>query len=180
MNKLWPVIVLLVIISLGAYIWVQKEPYNPYSVDEIDKMLAQDPPWMKQNGEEVVDEENLEEMILDSDLEEVVDESKMAESTSNENDSMDFSSEVRSRWDEKIRSFLENELQVKPSLISAYEKPKLEYDQKKTSENKAKLFDQYSEKLKRIFGRNVYIRYLEEKHHYNKEISEQVDFEIEF
>jgi hypothetical protein len=180
MNKLWPVIVLLIIISLGVYIWAQKEAYDPYSVEEIDKMLAQDPPWLSESEPEVSDEENVEEMILESSVEEVVEPSKMATlSASPQKDINELRNQIQKNWDIKIKSFFAKELKLTPSLISAYEKLKKEYNTKKKNEVDLKLFDKYSEELKSILGRDHYIRYLEEKHHYNKEMAKQGDFEIE-
>ncbi|MFZ8933756.1 MAG: hypothetical protein ACO20H_09445 [Bacteriovoracaceae bacterium] len=180
MNRLWPVIVLLVIVSLGVYIWAQKESYDPYSVEEIDKMLAQDPPWLKGEGADASEDENIEDMILDSSAEEVVEPSNMAVlSASPEKDLEKLKIQAQKNWDIKIKSFFAKDLKLAPALISGYEKLKKEYIEKKKIEGGLKLFDQYSEELKSLLGRDHYIRYLEEKHHYNKEIAKQGDVEIE-
>lgn len=171
MKNLWPVIILLILVFSGFYIWIQKEAYDPYSIDEIDKMLAEDPPWIaekkdqpknaaKENIKSISKEttgkalttasNNSKDPALESSAEENFTLEEKPLLTEEEYDKLEYEAEeAEELWKEKIVEMFKEELNLDSSKISKYEEMRISYHSEKEKNVKAfnqRMVNKYGEK----------------------------------
>jgi hypothetical protein len=172
MKNLWPVIILLILVFSGFYVWIQKEPYDPYSIDEIDKMLAEDPPWIaekkkqpkntakenitsvskKTTGEETLAtvSDNSKKPAIEASAEESFRPEEKPLLTDEEYDKLEYEAEEAEKlWKEKIVDMFKEELNLDSSTISKYEGMRQNYHsekEKNVKEFNRKMVNKYGEK----------------------------------
>jgi hypothetical protein len=172
MKNLWPVIILLILVFSGFYIWIQKEAYDPYSIDEIDKMLADDPPWIAEKKKQPKNaaEENIKSIskettgktlttasnnskapALESSVEENFPLEEKPLLTEEEYDKLEYEAEEAEKlWKEKIVDMFKEELNLDLSKISKYEEMRESYHSEKEKNVKAfnqRMVNKYGEKF---------------------------------
>lgn len=234
MKKIWPILILLIVIFGAFYAWIKVDSYDPYGIDEIDKMLEQDPPWSEEKTKDkklvtksevkstiqptikTEEKKDAKNIIMNSDKLVPGPSNEIAKEITlkmNEDDYDRLELEVENAekiWLFQVTEMFQNELNLSSEIINRYERLRSEYyiekekavqefndkmiskygddyltkPTKDMPEYQNTVFDNYLERLRMLLGDESYSRYLEIKHHFNKDLLKKQDpqkgiFEIE-